>query len=62
MRIIRAADCKIMPWKNGGTATEIAVSPEGSLPEPVRLAHLDGMWAQTGRSRPSPGSIGRCRC
>ena len=31
MRIIRAADCKTMPWKNGGgTTTEIAVSPEGA--------------------------------
>uniref|UniRef100_A0A9E7ZWW4 HutD family protein n=1 Tax=Bosea sp. NBC_00436 TaxID=2969620 RepID=A0A9E7ZWW4_9HYPH len=31
MRIIRAADCKIMRWKNGGgTTTEIAVSPEGA--------------------------------
>ena len=31
MRIIRAADCRIMPWKNGGgTTTEIAVSPEGA--------------------------------
>ncbi|WP_377846056.1 HutD family protein [Bosea sp. UC22_33] len=30
MRIIRAADCKVMPWKNGGgTTTEIAVAPEG---------------------------------
>ena len=31
MRIIRATDCKVMPWKNGGgTTTEIAVSPEGA--------------------------------
>lgn len=31
MRIIRAADCKVMPWKNGGgTTTEIAVSPDGA--------------------------------
>lgn len=31
MRIIRAADCKVMPWKNGGgTTTEIAVSPEAA--------------------------------
>jgi len=31
MRIIRAADCKVMPWKNGGgTTTEIAVFPEGA--------------------------------
>ncbi|WP_296739928.1 HutD family protein [Mesorhizobium sp.] len=31
MRILRAADYKVMPWKNGGgTTTEIAVSPEGA--------------------------------
>jgi environmental stress-induced protein Ves len=31
MRIIRAADCLVMPWKNGGgTTTEIAVSPDGA--------------------------------
>jgi environmental stress-induced protein Ves len=31
MRIIRAADYKTMPWKNGGgSTTEIAVSPEGA--------------------------------
>jgi environmental stress-induced protein Ves len=31
MHIIRAADCKVMPWKNGGgTTTEIALSPEGA--------------------------------
>ncbi|MGX5735657.1 HutD/Ves family protein [Bosea thiooxidans] len=31
MRIIRAADCKVMPWKNGGgTTTEIAVAPESA--------------------------------
>ena len=31
MRIIRASDCKVMPWKNGGgTTTEIAVFPEGA--------------------------------
>lgn len=31
MRIIRAADCKVMPWKNGGgTTTEIEVFPEGA--------------------------------
>lgn len=29
MRILRAADYKVMPWKNGlGATTEIAVSPE----------------------------------
>lgn len=31
MRIIRAADCRAMPWKNGGgTTTEIAVFPVGA--------------------------------
>jgi environmental stress-induced protein Ves len=31
MRIIRAADCKTTPWKNGGgSTTEIAASPEGA--------------------------------
>lgn len=31
MRIIGAADYKVMPWKNGGgTTTEIAVFPEGA--------------------------------
>jgi len=31
MRIIRAADCRTMPWKNGGgTTTEIVVSPDGA--------------------------------
>jgi len=31
MRILRAADYKVMPWKNGGgTTTEIAVSPDGA--------------------------------
>lgn len=31
MRIIRAADCLTMPWKNGGgTTTEIAVAPDGA--------------------------------
>jgi environmental stress-induced protein Ves len=30
MRILRAADYKVMPWKNGaGSTTEIAVSPDG---------------------------------
>lgn len=34
MRVIRAAECKKMPWKNGGgETTEIAVSPEGALVE-----------------------------
>jgi environmental stress-induced protein Ves len=45
MRIIRAADYKVMPWKNGGgTTTEIAVSPEGaSLSEfdwRISMAHV----------------------
>ncbi|UCI24396.1 HutD family protein [Mesorhizobium sp. B2-8-5] len=31
MRILRAADYRVMPWKNGGgTTTEIAVSPAGA--------------------------------
>ena len=31
MRILRAADYRSMPWKNGGgTTTEITVSPEGA--------------------------------
>ncbi len=31
MRIIRAADCRTMPWKNGkGITTEIVVSPGGA--------------------------------
>ncbi len=31
MRILRAADYRVMPWKNGGgTTTEIAVSPEAA--------------------------------
>ncbi|WP_353640891.1 HutD family protein [Mesorhizobium sp. WSM2239] len=31
MHIIRAADCRRMPWKNGGGETiEIAISPEGA--------------------------------
>lgn len=31
MRVIRAAGCKKMPWKNGGgETTEIAVSPDGA--------------------------------
>jgi environmental stress-induced protein Ves len=31
MRILRAADYLVMPWKNGGgTTTEIAVSPDGA--------------------------------
>ncbi|MBZ9757878.1 HutD family protein [Mesorhizobium sp. ESP6-5] len=31
MRVLRAADYRVMPWKNGGgTTTEIAVSPAGA--------------------------------
>ena len=31
MQIIRAADCRVMSWKNGGgTTTEVAISPEGA--------------------------------
>ncbi|TPM39426.1 HutD family protein [Mesorhizobium sp. B2-3-4] len=31
MRILRAADYRVMPWKNGGgTTTEISVSPDGA--------------------------------
>lgn len=31
MRILRAADYRVMPWKNGGgTTTEVAVSPDGA--------------------------------
>jgi environmental stress-induced protein Ves len=31
MRILRAADYRVMPWKNGGgTTTEIVVSPDGA--------------------------------
>ncbi len=31
MRILRAADYRVMPWKNGGgTTTEIAVAPQGA--------------------------------
>jgi environmental stress-induced protein Ves len=31
MRIIRAADCKTTPWKNGGgSTTEIAIGPAGA--------------------------------
>ncbi|MDX8518080.1 HutD/Ves family protein [Mesorhizobium dulcispinae] len=31
MQILRAADYRVMPWKNGGgTTTEIAVSPNGA--------------------------------
>jgi len=31
MRLLRAADCREMPWKNGGgTTTEIAVFPAGA--------------------------------
>ncbi len=47
MRIIRAAACRTMPWKNGGgTTTEIAVAPEGaSLADfgwRISMAHVGG--------------------
>lgn len=45
MRIIRAADCLIMPWKNGGgTTTEIAAHPQGASLDDfdwrVSMAHV----------------------
>lgn len=45
MRIIRAADCLVMPWKNGGgTTTEIAVAPEGATLDDfdwrISMAHV----------------------
>ncbi|HEV7260152.1 MAG TPA: HutD family protein [Bosea sp. (in: a-proteobacteria)] len=45
MRIIRAAEHRVMPWKNGGgTTTEIAVSPAGASMENfdwrVSMAHV----------------------
>jgi len=52
MHIIRASDCRIMPWKNGGgTTTEIAAHPPGaSLDEfdwRVSMAHvgMDGPFS-----------------
>lgn len=31
MKVIRAADCRVMPWKNGGgSTTEIAIHPIGA--------------------------------
>jgi len=31
LRVIRAADCRTMPWKNGGgSTTEITIAPEGA--------------------------------
>lgn len=45
MRIIRAADCLVMPWKNGGgRTTEIAVAPEGATLDDfdwrISMAHV----------------------
>ncbi|TCR61375.1 HutD family protein [Bosea sp. BK604] len=52
MHIIRASDCRVMPWKNGGgTTTEIAAHPPGaSLDEfdwRVSMAHvgMDGPFS-----------------
>lgn len=62
MRIIRASDCKVMPWKNGGgTTTEIAVSPEGASLDDfdwrISMAHV----AQDGPFSSFPG-IDRTLC
>lgn len=59
MRIIRAADCLVMPWKNGGgTTTEIAVAPEGASLDAfdwrISMAHV----GQDGPFSSFPG-IGR---
>lgn len=45
MRIIRAADCRAMPWKNGGgTTTEIAIHPPGATLDDfewrISMAHV----------------------
>lgn len=45
MRVLRAADYRVMPWKNGGgSTTEIAVSPAGASMEDfdwrVSMAHV----------------------
>ena len=47
MRILRASDYKVMPWKNGGGETaEIAVSPHGAgladFDWRVSMARVDG--------------------
>jgi environmental stress-induced protein Ves len=47
MRILRAADHRVMPWKNGGgTTTEIVVSPVGASMDDfdwrVSMAHVGG--------------------
>ncbi len=47
MRIIRAAECRTMPWKNGGgTTTEIAVHPQGASLDAfdwrISMAHVGG--------------------
>ena len=48
-RMIRAADCRVMPWKNGlGTTTELAVEPPG--------AALDGfLWRASIAELRAPG-------
>lgn len=45
MRIIRASDCRVTPWKNGGgTTTEIAAHPRGASLDDfdwrVSMAHV----------------------
>lgn len=47
MRILRAADYRVMPWKNGGgTTTEIAVFPDGASLDAfdwrVSMARVEG--------------------
>jgi environmental stress-induced protein Ves len=47
MRLIRASECLIMPWKNGGgTTTEIAVHPQGAslaaFDWRISMAHVGG--------------------
>jgi environmental stress-induced protein Ves len=47
MRLIRAADCRRMPWKNGGGETaEVAISPSGAPLDAfdwrVSMARVDG--------------------
>lgn len=50
MQMLRAADYRIMPWKNGaGSTTEIAVSPEGSALDDfdwrISMARVDAAGA-----------------
>jgi environmental stress-induced protein Ves len=47
MRLIRASECRAMPWKNGGgTTTEIAVHPPGASLDAfdwrISMAHVGG--------------------